>query len=287
MPLGVTVSSLQHSIDIYLKLNSASVPFLLSGGKLRQVAANALATALMYYPDRVHANESRSACSRLETVVKLYVGRDVDHSVALTQWAKLIRAKFRADNLSLNCEGDGGIQQVAEVISMLSNTVATQSSEIQALSSKLDLQGAKLDQLLALVAAIGSSPRAAGSSPAASSAVASTLGASPARASSSADPLSLFFRGLRALARATPSTVRALRAAGPFLRLWGYTLQRQAVSSRLVTSPNSRWTPFMSMSCRSREPCRPTSLPSRRTASDLSCCTLTPCPPTMKRCCWP
>ena len=200
--LGIDdASAMSRIVDGIFNFDSESPPTFLSRGSLRPMVEACAAALIMYYDERMRANEMRPILDHVCNTVaqEIAPGHPLHgHGIAntqLVQWGVVIRAKFVADNLHLTSRAaSGGVDMMVQAVEQLSGVVQEQRALLQSLEQQL----ARMSLQLSL-AASPASPQCAAPSP--------QRGATPATTAPSPQ------RAAPSLQHAAPSPQRARAAA--------------------------------------------------------------------------
>ena len=123
---GVSEEKLEAFADNLFNFHDASPPMLLKDGSLRPALHAALASLIMYYPERFDAGESALVLQAMRDSfrhVGLAAGNPHDK---FFEWAKLIKGAFNLGNLHLTGGlNESGAEQIITSIKQLGSTFAS------------------------------------------------------------------------------------------------------------------------------------------------------------------
>lgn len=143
-PRPANLSAIQHcvdplaidaAIDKLFRLDSASPPTILQGGRLRQALEAAFATAIMYYPERIAAGEMEMVQAQLRSSVISIPGVTLMNvTPTLINWAALIKAQFNQDNLGLTTrQGHPEVDKLVAVVQAQAHQINVLTVQMAAL----------------------------------------------------------------------------------------------------------------------------------------------------------
>jgi len=118
------------------------------GGRLRPLVRAALATQVMYYPERVHSGEFPGI---LQRTLKLF-SRGAYHSTSMTQsprhtllhWGERLRSRFASDNFTLVNPARGASDASSELVGLLQGLITSVGS----LQNRMDRLAAYVENVV-------------------------------------------------------------------------------------------------------------------------------------------
>ena len=146
----VPVEQLESLVDRVFNIDDASPPPLQRNGSFRDGVRTALASLIMYYPERHHTGEARHVNVRLLDAVRVSTTVppcSSPHDV-VTSWASHVRAAFTAANHHVAVRAAAppaaqtadAIRSLATMISSVTSQVAELNKKVHSLSAQLSPQ---------------------------------------------------------------------------------------------------------------------------------------------------
>ena len=156
--IGVDSTELDRAVIEIFHIDSEYPKQLQLNGDLWPALRCALASLIMYYPERREHREMVSVQLALQATVRTVFGCATP-DVRLNEWAAVIRTQFDVDNLqNLVPQSDSDVSALSHVVQGLARTVAQQSSlqdkmcvHLTQMATKMDGIDTKVDGLHALL----------------------------------------------------------------------------------------------------------------------------------------
>jgi hypothetical protein len=143
--MGINLQSLDYLIDSLFGIDSASPPMIREGGSMRPAVCTALAPMIMYYEERINANEMLQVNVMRQKLVGAARAGFTSEGVAgahglLLHWSAAITDHFKLDNLFLDTASNDiyeATEQIVKAVGSLGGTVGKLHTQVNAVSRQV------------------------------------------------------------------------------------------------------------------------------------------------------